>query len=182
VPSNPFAPKTPSIGGLNFGSSSTPAFNSSPFGASTSSGLFGSTSLPTSSTFGVGSSPSIFGSSPLFSSSQATNAGFGSNTQSSPLFQSNAPSIGQAGSAFGQTTTSFGQNPSSPFGQGILGASTTPGFGVNTFSSTSSLISSSNALGFGQSNVSSSLDFAVFHYLIFLSYLFHLSNIGLSSL
>jgi len=39
VPSNPFAPKTPSIGGLNFGSSSTPAFNSSPFGASTSSGL-----------------------------------------------------------------------------------------------------------------------------------------------
>jgi nuclear pore complex protein Nup98-Nup96 len=170
VPSNPFAPKTPSIGGLNFGSSSTPAFNSSPFGASTSS------------TFGVGSSPSIFGSSPLFSSSQATNAGFGSNTQSSPLFQSNAPSIGQAGSAFGQTTTSFGQNPSSPFGQGILGASTTPGFGVNTFSSTSSLISSSNALGFGQSNVSSSLDYCSFSLFNFLSFLFHLSNIGLSSL
>lgn len=83
VASNPFAPKTPSIGGLNFGSSST-AFNSSPFGASTLSGLFGSISLSTSSTFGVGSSPSIFGSSPLFSSSQATNAGFGSNTQSSP--------------------------------------------------------------------------------------------------
>jgi len=166
VPSNPFAPKTPSIGGLNFGSSSTPAFNSSPFGASTSSGLFGSTSLPTSSTFGVGSSPSIFGSSPLFSSSQATNA----------------PSIGQAGSAFGQTTTSFGQNPSSPFGQGILGASTTPGFGVNTFSSTSSLISSSNALGFGQSNVSSSLDYCSFSLFNFLSFLFHLSNIGLSSL
>ncbi|XP_059440722.1 nuclear pore complex protein NUP98A [Corylus avellana] len=157
--SNPFAPKTPSIGGLNFGSSATPTISSSPFGASTSSGLFGSTSLSTSSTFGVGPSPSIFGSSSLFSSSQATNGGFGSNTQSSPLFQSNAPSIGQTGSAFGQTTTSYGQNTSSPFGQGILGASTTPGFGVNTFSSTSSLISSSNALGFGQSNPSFSMPF-----------------------
>ncbi|KAG6688088.1 hypothetical protein I3843_11G106400 [Carya illinoinensis] len=161
MPSNPFAPKTPSIGGLNFGSSTTPTFSSSPFSASTSSGLFGSTSLQTSSTFGVGSSPSLFGSStPLFSSgpSQATNTAFGSNTQSSPLFQSSAPSIGQTGSAFGQTTTSFGQGMSSPFGQGMLGAST-PGFGVNTFSSTPSLINSSNTLGFGQSNPSFSMPF-----------------------
>lgn len=163
--SNLFAPKTPSIGALNFGTSATPTISSSPFNASTSSGLFGSTSLSTTSTFGP--SPSIFGSSSLFSSSQATNGGFSSNTQPSPLFQSNAPSIGQTGSAFGQTTTSYGQNTNSPFGQGILGASTTPAFGVNTFSSTSSLINSSNGIGFSQSNVSSSLDycsFSLFHF------------------
>ncbi|KAF5477948.1 hypothetical protein F2P56_004552 [Juglans regia] len=125
--SNPFAPKSPSIGSLHFGSSTTPTFSSSPFSASTSSGLFGSTLLPTSSTFGVGSSPTLFGSStPLFSfgPSQTTNTTFGSNTQSCPLFQSSAPSIGQTGSAFGLTTTSFGQGMSSPFGQGMLGAST----------------------------------------------------------
>ncbi|KAB1215556.1 Nuclear pore complex protein Nup98-Nup96 [Morella rubra] len=68
IPSNPFAPKAPSVGGLSFGTSTAPTFSSSPFGASILSGLFGS-SLPTSSTFGVGSSPSIFGcSSPLCSS------------------------------------------------------------------------------------------------------------------
>ncbi|GMY31983.1 nuclear pore complex protein NUP98A [Fagus crenata] len=157
--SNLFAPKTPGLGGLTFASSAASTFSSSPFSASTSTNLFGSTSLSTTSTFGVNSSPSIFGSPSLFSSgpSQTTNPAFPSNTQSSPLFQTSTPSIGQTGSAFGQTN-SFGQSTSSPFGQGMLGASST-GFGVNNFSSTPSPINSGNTLGFGQSNHSFSMPF-----------------------
>ncbi|XP_050268788.1 nuclear pore complex protein NUP98A [Quercus robur] len=148
MPSNPFAPKNSSIGALNFTSTATPQFSSSPFSASTSSSLFGSASLSTTTnTFGLNSSPSIFGQPSIFNSgsAQTTNPAFTSNTQSSPLFQSSPP-IGQTSSTFGQS--SFGPTTNSPFGQG-LGPSST---GFNTFSSTPSL-------SFSQTNPSFSMPF-----------------------
>ncbi|XP_057966767.1 nuclear pore complex protein NUP98A isoform X2 [Malania oleifera] len=171
--SNPFAPKTPSFGTSGFGTSSAPAF-SSPFGTSSTSNPFGSSSSATPSLFGTssttafgtssspspfgvssssafGSSPSLFGSA----SAQGTAGSFGSglnfaNTQSSPLFQSAVPSLGQTGSAFGQTNTSFGQSTTPSFGQSSIFNTPSTGFGGNLFSSTPSLLSSSNPMGFSQ--------------------------------
>ena len=150
MPSNQFAPKTSSLGGLTFAGSATPAFSSSHFSTSTSPSLFGSTSLSTTTnTFGLNySSPSIFASASSFFNSgpsQATNPAFGSYTQPSPLLQSSTPIIGQTGSTFGQTA-SLGQSTSSQFGQEICGASST-GFRVSNLSSRLSLITSSNTFG-----------------------------------
>ena len=146
MPSNQFAPKTSSLGGLTFAGSATPAFSSSHFSTSTSPSLFGST---TTNTFGLNySSPSIFASASSFFNSgpsQATNPAFGSYTQPSPLLQSSTPIIGQTGSTFGQTA-SLGQSTSSHFGQEICGASST-GFRVSNLSSRLSLITSSNTFG-----------------------------------
>ncbi|KAK9275408.1 hypothetical protein L1049_022672 [Liquidambar formosana] len=172
--SNPFASKTPSFGSSGFGTSSSPAFSSSPFGSSSTTNPFGSTSSATPSlfgtstpAFGASSSPSLFGtssssafgSSPsLFGSASAQGAApsFGSglsfgNTQSSPLFQSTAPSLGQT-NAFGQTTSSFGQSTTPSFGQSSIFNTPSTGFGGNLFSSTPSLLSTSNPMGFGQTN------------------------------
>ncbi|XP_030951686.1 nuclear pore complex protein NUP98A-like isoform X2 [Quercus lobata] len=128
MPSNQFAPKTSSLGGLTFAGSATPAFSSSPFSKSTSPSLFGLASLSTTTnTFGLNSSPSIFGSAPSFFNSgpsQATNPAFGSYTQPSPVLQSSTPTIRQIGSTFGQTT-SLGQSTGSHFGHEICGASST---------------------------------------------------------
>ncbi|CAN6884552.1 unnamed protein product [Brassica oleracea] len=169
---NPFALQTPTIASSGFGTA-TSNFGSSPFGVTSSSNLFGSTSstitsvfgsspafgtttssplFGSSSTPGFGSSPSIFGSTPV----QGATPAFG-NTQSSNLFSSN-PSIGQTGSAFGQTGSTFGQTGSS-FGQ--FGQSNAPAFGQtnifnkpstgfgNLFSSSSTLTTSSSS-PFGQ--------------------------------
>ncbi|XP_038679219.1 nuclear pore complex protein NUP98A-like isoform X2 [Tripterygium wilfordii] len=185
--SNLFASKPPGFGGQGFGSSSTPAFGSSPFGPSsspnpfsTTSSVFGTTATsvfgsgPSPSVFGssssstFGSSPSIFGStsqtpSIFGSTSQATTPGFGSsinfgNTQTSPLFPSITPSLGQTGSAFGQSTTpSFGQSTAPSFGQqGGFGSS---GFGGSFFASAPSMIPSSSPMGFGQTTPSISTPF-----------------------
>ncbi|CDP12259.1 unnamed protein product [Coffea canephora] len=180
--SNPFAPKTSSFTSPGFGSSSSSAFGSSPFGAATPSNPFGSTtsSTPTlfnsNPPFGASTSPSLFGSSnaasfgtstSIFgsSSAQATNPPFGSglsfgNTQSSPLFQSTTPSLGQTSSPFGQATPSFGQS-APPFGQSSIFTSPSSGFGGNLFSSTSSLLTTSNPIGFGQTTPSISTPFQV---------------------
>ncbi|KAL3499136.1 hypothetical protein ACH5RR_038229 [Cinchona calisaya] len=177
--SNPFAPKAPAFTSSGFGSSSS-AFGSSPFGASTTSNPFGSTSLSTPSLFGsnlpfgTSTSSSLFGSSSasafgtstsIFGSStaQSTTPPFGSglsfgNTQSSPLFQSTTPSLGQTSSPFGQTTSSFGQS-APPFGQSSLFSSASSGFGGNLFSSTPSLLTTSNPMGFGQITPSLSMPF-----------------------
>ncbi|GFS44551.1 nucleoporin autopeptidase [Actinidia rufa] len=169
--SNPFAPKTPAFGSTGFGSSSN-AFTSSPFGASSTSNPFGSTSSATTSifgasapAFGANTSPSLFGSSSssafgsstsIFGTASAPGAAqaFGSglsfaNTQSSPLFQSTTPSLGQTSSVFGQTASSFGQSTQA-FGQSSLFNTPSTGFGANLFSSTSSLLPTSNPIGFGQ--------------------------------
>lgn len=184
--SSPFAPK-PAFGSPGFGVSSTPAFSSSAFGASTTSNLFGSTSLTTpslfgssASTFAANTTPSLFGqssssafgpSTSIFgsTSAQTTNPTFGSslsfNTQSSPLFQSTTPSFGQTGSAFGQTGAAFGQTTSSfgqstsAFGQPSLFNTPSTGFGGNLFPSTPPLQTTSNQLGFGQTAPSLSTPF-----------------------
>ncbi|KAJ6887231.1 nuclear pore complex protein NUP98A isoform X2 [Populus alba x Populus x berolinensis] len=111
---NLFAPKT---------QTSTPSFNTTSFGPSTSSNLFQSSTTPA---FSAGSSPSLFGSTStpsfgstpsLFSSTvgQGTVSPFGSsmfnNTQPSLSFPSTTPSLGQATafsqpSPFGPSTTS----------------------------------------------------------------------------
>ncbi|KAI3453280.1 hypothetical protein Pfo_009943 [Paulownia fortunei] len=173
--SNPFAPKTPVFSSPGFGSSSTSAFGSSPFGTSNTSNLFGSTSSASSSlfgsttqAFGVNTSPSLFsssstsafGSPSIFgpTSAQGTASAFGTglgfgNTQSSPLFQSTTPTLAQTSSPFGQTSSAFGQTAPG-FGQSNLFTTPSTGFGGNLFSSTSSLLSSSNTLGFGQTTPS----------------------------
>ncbi|XP_052210740.1 nuclear pore complex protein NUP98A isoform X2 [Diospyros lotus] len=179
--SNPFAPKTPTFGNTAFGPSSTPAFASSPFGTSSTSNPFGSTSSATTSIFGASTpgfgantSPSLFGSSSssafgsstsVFGSTSApgTAPAFGSglsfaNTQSSPLFQSTTPSLGQTSSVFGQTGSTFGQSAPG-FGQSSLFSTPTTGFGGNLFSSTPSLLSTSNPMGFGQTTPSLSTPF-----------------------
>ncbi|KAI8569950.1 hypothetical protein RHMOL_Rhmol02G0317900 [Rhododendron molle] len=178
TPSNPFAPKTPAFGSTGFGSSSA-AFGSSPFGPA--SNPFGSTSSGTTSifgasgsAFGANTSPSLFGSASssafgtstsIFGSASApgTASAFGSglsfaNTQSSPLFQSSTPSLGQTNSLFGQTAPTFGQNTQA-FGQSSLFNTPSTGFGANLFSSTPSLLSTSNPMGFGQTTPSLSTPF-----------------------
>ncbi|XP_058202494.1 nuclear pore complex protein NUP98A isoform X2 [Rhododendron vialii] len=180
TPSNPFAPKTPAFGSTGFGSSSA-AFGSSPFGGSSTSNPFGSTSSGTTSifgasgsAFGANTSPSLFGSASssafgtstsIFGSASApgTASAFGSglsfaNTQSSPLFQSSTPSLGQTNSLFGQTAPAFGQNTQA-FGQSSLFNTPSTGFGANLFSSTPSLLSTSNPMGFGQTTPSLSTPF-----------------------
>ncbi|KAL2458326.1 Nuclear pore complex protein [Forsythia ovata] len=176
--SNPFASKTPTFGSSGFGASSAPSFGSSPFGASTTSNLFGSTPSSifgsTAPAFGASTSTSLFGSSSssafgsstsIFgsSSAQGTTPSFGSglsfgNTQSSPPFQSAAPSLGQASSAFGQTTSAFGQTTPA-FGQSNLFSTPSTGFGGNLFSSTPSLLNTSNPMGYGQTTPSLSTPF-----------------------
>ncbi|CAK9167471.1 unnamed protein product [Ilex paraguariensis] len=168
-------PKTPAFGSSGLGSTSTLAFGSSPFGTSSTSNPFGSTSSATLSifgstpVFGASTSPSPFGSSRLSafgsstsvfgsSSVQGTTPSFGSglsfgNTQSSPLFQSSAPSLGLATPAFGQTTSSFGQSTPA-FGQSSIFSTPSTAFGGNLFSSTPSLLSTSNPSGFGQTTES----------------------------
>ncbi|KAL1222783.1 Nuclear pore complex protein NUP98A [Cardamine amara subsp. amara] len=165
TPTNPFAPQTPTIASSGFGAA-TSNFGSSPFGVTTSSNLFGSTSSTTTSVFGsssafgtttssplfgssstpgFGSSPSIFGSAP----GQGATPAFG-NSQPSTLFSS-TPSTGQTGSAFGQTGSAFGQfgQSSAPaFGQNSIFNKPSTGFG-NMFSSSSSLTTSSSS-PFGQ--------------------------------
>ncbi|KAG5563624.1 hypothetical protein RHGRI_006164 [Rhododendron griersonianum] len=186
TPSNPFAPKTPAFGSTGFGSSSA-AFGSSPFGTSSTSNPFGSTSSGTTSifgasgsAFGANSSPSLFGSasSPAFGTSTSifgsasapgTASAFGSglsfaNTQSSPLFQSSTPSLGQTNSLFGQTAPTFGQNTQA-FGQSSLFNTPSTGFGANLFSSTPSLLSTSNPMGFGQTTNVVSNKYLVFRIL-----------------
>ncbi|KAM7525984.1 hypothetical protein LguiA_015886 [Lonicera macranthoides] len=179
---NPFAPKSPAFGSTGFGSTSTSTFGSSPFGASSTSNLFGATTSAATpsifgsspSPFGASTSPSLFGqsSSSTFGAStsifgsgpaQGTTSAFGSglsfgNTQSSPLFQSTAPSLGQSTSAFGQTASSFGQSAPA-FGQSSLFSTPSTGFGGNLFSSTPSLLTSSNTMGFGQTTPSLSTPF-----------------------
>ncbi|XP_051120462.1 nuclear pore complex protein NUP98A [Andrographis paniculata] len=177
---NPFAPKTPVFSSAGFGSSSTSAFGSSPFGTTNTSNPFGSTTAATSSMFGntaqgfgVNTSPSLFsssstsafGSPSIFGSTSApgTGSAFGSglgfgNTQSSPLFQSTTPTLAQTSSPFGQTSSAFGQSAPA-FGQSNLFNTPSTGFGGNLFSSTSSLLSSSNTLGFGQTTPSLSTPF-----------------------
>ncbi|KAF8402371.1 hypothetical protein HHK36_013326 [Tetracentron sinense] len=181
--SNPFAQKTPAFGASGFGTSSTPAFSSSPFGASSTANPFGTTSsstpsifgAPSTPAFGASSSPSLFGpsSSTTFGSSPSifgpasapgTGPAFGSglnfgNTQSSPLFQSTAPSLGQTSSVFGQNTSSFGQGTTPSFGQSSIFNTPSTGFGGNLFSSTPSLLSTSNPVGFGQTTPSLSTPF-----------------------
>ncbi|KAL0287366.1 UNVERIFIED_CONTAM: Nuclear pore complex protein A [Sesamum angustifolium] len=173
--SNPFAPKTPVFSSPGFGSSSTSAFGSSPFGTSNTSNPFGSTSSTTSSlfgnttqAFGVNTSPSLFsssstsafGSPSIFgaTATQGTASAFGTglgfgNTQSSPLFQSTTPTLAQTSSPFGQTSSAFGQTAPG-FGQSNLFSTPSTGFGGNLFSSTSSLLSNTNTLGFGQTTPS----------------------------
>ncbi|CAK9168190.1 unnamed protein product [Ilex paraguariensis] len=151
--SNPFAPKTPAFGssGLDphlllhlvlhplgqLHQQHPPyLYLPSPFGSSSSSAF--------------GSSTSVFGSS----SAQGTTPSFGSglsfgNTQSSPLFQSSTPSLVPATPAFGQTTFSFGQSTPA-FGQSSVFSTPSTAFWGNLFSSTPSLLSTSNPLGFGQ--------------------------------
>ncbi|CAI9759304.1 unnamed protein product [Fraxinus pennsylvanica] len=175
--SNPFASKTPAFGSSGFGASSAPSFGSSPFGASTTSNLFGSSSSSifgsTTPAFGASTSPSLFGSSSssafgsspsIFASSsaQGTTPSFGSglnfgNTQSTP-FQSAAPSLGQSSSVFGQATSVFGQTTPA-FGQSNLFSTPSTGFGGNLFSSTPSLLNTSNPVGFGQTTPSLSMPF-----------------------
>ncbi|KAJ4956227.1 hypothetical protein NE237_013010 [Protea cynaroides] len=180
--SNPFAPKTPAFGSSGFGTSSTPAFGSSPFGSSSTSNPFGSISSSTQSlfgasstlAFGASSSPSLFGgsttsafgsSSSIFGSASApgTTSTFGSglnfgNTQSTPLFPSTTPSLLQTAPAFGQTASTFGQNTAS-FGQSSIFSKPSTGFGGNLFSTTSSLLNSSNPVGYGQTTPSLSTPF-----------------------
>ncbi|KAJ0048035.1 hypothetical protein Pint_14947 [Pistacia integerrima] len=163
--SNLFAPKTSTFTGSSFGTTTSAAFGTSPFGVSSTPNPFGSTSSaapsifghgPTStSAFGANSSPSTFGSSQsLFNSTaaQGTMSSFGSGmnfgSQSSPLFSSAAP--GQTGSGFGLATSSFGNsNTMSSFGTSNLFSTPSTGFSGGMFSSTPSLAPSSTAL-FGQ--------------------------------
>ncbi|GER56134.1 nucleoporin family protein [Striga asiatica] len=170
--SNPFAPKTPAFSSSGFGPSPTSPFSSSAFGQSSTSNIFGSTSSATPSlfgstqSFGVNTSSSLFSSSSasgfaspsIFgpSSAQGATSAFGTslgNTQSSPLFQSTTPTLSQAISPFGQTSSAFGQT-----GPGIFSTPST-GFASNLFSSTPSLISNNNTLGFGQTNPSLAMPF-----------------------
>ncbi|XP_023512469.1 nuclear pore complex protein NUP98A-like [Cucurbita pepo subsp. pepo] len=163
---NPFAPKSSGFGA--FGPSTTFSFNSSAFAPSSSSNPFASTTAASTSSF-LPSTTSQFGSSSLFSSSNAqplasqsafssttspgTNLTFPSslnfsNTQTSSLFQSTTPSIGQTGSAFG-----------APFSQSSLFRQPSSGVGGNLFSSSPSLLTSSNPMGFGQTSGSFSMPF-----------------------
>lgn len=181
--SNPFAQKAPAFG-TTFGSTSTSAFTSSPFGTTpTNNNPFGSTTSATPSPFGASgsgfgttsspspfgaqSSPSPFGvqSSSAFGSTpsifgttpgQGSTSAFGSNTQSSTLFQTTAPSLGQTTSTFGQTGSPFGQSTSTPsFSTSSLFNTPSTGFGGNMFSTAQAQPSSSNAGAFGQSTFSS---------------------------
>ncbi|KAJ6417506.1 hypothetical protein OIU84_003267 [Salix udensis] len=140
--SNLFAPKT---------QTSTPSFNTTSFGPSTSSNLFQSSTTPA---FSAGSSPSLFGSSstPSFSSTpslfsstvgQGTVSPFGSsmfnNTQPSLSFPSTTPSLGQ--------TNAFSQP--SPFGPSTTSSLFSSPSTGGLFSSTPSL-STPNLGGFNQ--------------------------------
>ncbi|TYK01639.1 nuclear pore complex protein NUP98A-like [Cucumis melo var. makuwa] len=163
---NPFAPKPSGFG--TFGPSTTFSFNSSAFAPSTPSNPFASTTAASTSAF-LSSTTSQFGSSSLFSSSNTqplasqsafssttspgTNLTFPSslnfgNTQSSSLFQSTTPAIGQTGSAFG-----------APFSQSSLFSQPSSGVGGNLFSSSPSLLTSSNPMGFGQTSAPFSMPF-----------------------
>ncbi|XP_061983711.1 nuclear pore complex protein NUP98A isoform X3 [Populus nigra] len=139
---NLFAPKT---------QTSTPSFNTTSFGPSTSSNLFQSSTTPA---FSAGSSPSLFGSTstPSFSSTpslfsstagQGTASPFGSsmfnNTQPSLSFPSTTPSLGQA--------TAFSQP--SPFGPSTTSSLFSSPSTGGLFSSTPSLITP-NLGGFNQ--------------------------------
>uniref|UniRef100_A0A6N2K8B6 Nucleoporin autopeptidase n=1 Tax=Salix viminalis TaxID=40686 RepID=A0A6N2K8B6_SALVM len=139
---NLFAPKT---------QTSTPSFNTTSFGPSTSSNLFQSSTTPA---FSAGSSPSLFGSSsaPSFSSTpslfsstvgQGTVSPFGSsmfnNTQPSLSFPSTTPSLGQ--------TNAFSQP--SPFGPSTTSSLFSSPSTGGLFSSTPSL-STPNLGGFNQ--------------------------------
>ncbi|XP_011004364.1 PREDICTED: nuclear pore complex protein NUP98A-like isoform X3 [Populus euphratica] len=139
---NLFAPKT---------QTSTPSFNTTSFGPSTSSNLFQSSTTPA---FSAGSSPSLFGSTstPSFSSTpslfsstvgQGTVSPFGSsmfnNTQPSLSFPSTTPSLGQA--------TAFSQP--SPFGPSTTSSLFSSPSTGGLFSSTPSLITP-NLGGFNQ--------------------------------
>ncbi|KAJ8768322.1 hypothetical protein K2173_021475 [Erythroxylum novogranatense] len=147
---NPFASKPP-----GFGVSTTSAFNTSPFGSSSSPFPSASFSSTSTTAFAGSTSPSMFGTSStstfgststLFNSTAAPGTAspfpnMFSNTQPSLSFASTTPVLGQTGSAFGQNTTpSF--NPPNLFN------SPSTGFG-GLFSSTPSLVPSSNPAGFG---------------------------------
>ncbi|KAK8503846.1 hypothetical protein V6N13_021628 [Hibiscus sabdariffa] len=162
---NPFSLKPPSFSSTGFTTSATV---SNPF-QSTSSSLFGPTSSMTTSIFGSSSTPafgtgsSLFGSSvtPSFSTSPsifgtgvapATTPTFGtglnfSGSQTSPLFSS-TPAIGQTGNAFGQVTSTFGQNTN--FGQSNIFNTPSTGFSGNMFSNSLSFAPSSSPAPFGQ--------------------------------
>ncbi|KZV45350.1 hypothetical protein F511_04088 [Dorcoceras hygrometricum] len=179
TPSNPFAPKTTGVfGGAGFGSSPSSTFGPSPFATNTSN-PFGSSTSATSSLFGStaqtfgGSTPSIFGNSSssafgspsIFgpTSSQGTSSAFNTglgfgNTQSSPLFQSNMSTLTPASSPFTQTSSPFGQTTPG-FSQTNLFSTPSTGFGGNMFSSSPSLLSNTNPLGFGQTTPSLSSPF-----------------------
>ncbi|XP_040987772.1 nuclear pore complex protein NUP98A-like, partial [Juglans microcarpa x Juglans regia] len=157
--SNPFAPKSPSIGGFNFGSSTTPTFSSSPFTASTSSGLFGSKSLPTSSNAPVFGAGGAFGASnnPLFGSSSTPMFGTSSTptfgTLSTPVFGTSSTHAFGASSTppFGVSSTpsfSFGSFPA--FGQSAYAFGSTP-FGTTTshFGAQSSQFGAQSTTAFG---------------------------------
>ncbi|KAH7833143.1 hypothetical protein Vadar_003473 [Vaccinium darrowii] len=113
--SNPFAQKTPTFGSTGFGSSSA-AFNSSPFGASSTSNPFGSTSFGTSSIFGVSGSA------------------FGINTSPSLFGSTSSPAFGTSTSIFGSASA---PGTASPFGCGLSFANSptfgSPGLGQAAF-------------------------------------------------
>ncbi|CAN0840765.1 Nuclear pore complex protein NUP98A [Linum grandiflorum] len=146
---NPFAPKP-------FAQQPTTTFNSSSLGTSTTANPFQSTSFPSTSTGGFGTtSPSLFGgtsSTSNFSSSpslftttaQGTTSAFPSTgfPSSSSIFQSATPSLGQTGSLFGQTGSSFA--PTNMFNTPATSQS------GSLFQNTPSLFPSTNTGGFGQ--------------------------------
>ncbi|XP_015866887.3 nuclear pore complex protein NUP98A isoform X1 [Ziziphus jujuba] len=160
--SNLFGPKTPGF------ATSSPAFTSSPFGVSSPSNLFTSTSLSTPSVFGTTSAPFASTSTPSFVSSSSPGFGqsvFTSQVQgstpafnSTAMFNSSTPSIGPAGTGFGQTTSAFGPSTTSSFVTPNIFNNPSTGFG-NMFSSTPSLSTSTNNLGFGQTAASFSTPF-----------------------
>ncbi|XP_031391061.1 nuclear pore complex protein NUP98A isoform X2 [Punica granatum] len=165
---NPFAPKP-----------FTPGFTSGP-----ATSVFASTSSSATSVFGHAAAPSFtagsssslfptagqstFGTSPsFFSSTQgATGISSGFTSQSTPLFSSITPSFPQTSSGFGPATAPFGQT-TSPFAQsstpaiGQTNIFNTPSTGVSMglFSSTPSLLASTNTGGFNRTNPSFSLQF-----------------------
>ncbi|CAA7047457.1 unnamed protein product [Microthlaspi erraticum] len=127
----------PSGSSSPFGTQTQPAFgqtnNASPFGAQSSTGMFGGTAT---GMFGAPQASSPFG---------ASSQGFGSSTTA--FGASSAPAFGNSSSTFGGTST-FGQKPfglSTPqanpfgsntqqsqpaFGNSTFGASSTPAFGT----------------------------------------------------
>lgn len=173
TPSNPFAPKPSPFGSTGFASSSSPfgstlgSSSSNPFGSTSATpSLFGTAS---NTAFGPSTSPSIFGgtatsafSSPsLFGSTSGSTSTFSAplnfgNTQASGLFQSSTTSLGQAPSPFGQQT-GF-QQTAPAFSTNLFNTPST-GFGGNLFSTSSSMLSASNPVGFGSTTPSLSTPF-----------------------